>query len=152
LAVFTDGVLTGAYVVRAKGRFDGLEAYWGIAKEVRIRVGDLPDILIVETPQQYSRSPAPRSSIQVLEGVIGALVAVFAPCRTVPYFPREWKGQLPKAVAFTRILSRLTPTEMLVEPNLFVAVRYPTSMWGHVVDAVGVGLHHLGRFGSAPKF
>lgn len=151
LAIFTDGVLTGAHSIAVKERFEGPEAYWRIAREVLTRVGEsVPGTLVIETPQQYAMSPAPRGQVQALEGVVGALTAVFAPGGTsvVSYLPREWKGQLPKDVAFVRILSRLAPSELLVEPNLLAAVRHPASKWGHVADAVGIGLHHLGRLGT----
>lgn len=48
--------------------------------------------------------------------------------------PAHWKGQLPKKVAATRIekeMGRDFPTERLSN---------------HAVDAIGIGLWHLGRF------
>ena len=108
-----------------------------------------PAVVVIETPQQYPGSPAPRSQVQALEGVAGAIAAVFAPrgAAIVQYLPKQWKGQLPKAVAWRRILGRLAATEVAVAPALIDALAQPASKWGHAVDAVGIGLHYLGRFG-----
>lgn len=57
------------------------------------------------------------------------------------YLPQEWKGQLDKETCKARVISRLTPEELSrvgkAGPKL--------DTW----DAIGIGLHHLGRL--APK-
>ena len=149
MAGFTDGVLTMARSVKVQQKFSGLEAYSAMAQAILAACPVSPTAVVIETPQQYpGSSPAPRSQVQALEGVAGAIAAVFAPrgAAIVQYLPKQWKGQLPKEVAFRRILSRLSASEVVVEPNLFDVLAHPASKWGHVVDAVGIGLHHLGRF------
>ena len=150
LAIFTDGVLTTAVLVKAWEKLEGPEAYRTMAQAIQATVRDVPTAVAIETPQQYHGSPAPRSRVQALEGVVGAIAAVFAPYgpTVVHYLPREWKGQLPKPVAFQRVLGRLSVEELNVEPRLLDVKLAPTSQWGHVVDAVGIGLHHLGRLGT----
>lgn len=104
--------------------------------------------LIIEYPQQYARSPAPRESVQRLVGVVGSLVSQFQSktgglgLRVTTYKPREWKGQVPKDVMFRRITSKLSGDEIDRIPPL------SKTRLSHVYDAVGIGLYHLGRLGA----
>lgn len=67
------------------------------------------------------------------------------------YRPAEWKGQLPTGgkrgaadVVEARVRGRLGAEELRVlEAGLLNVAR---SLRHNVVDAVGIGLHHLGRF------
>lgn len=109
-----------------------------------LNVGNSFD-LVIEYPQQYARSPAPRESVQKLVGVIGSLVSQFHQAtgglgvKVSTYKPREWKGQVPKDVMFNRIISRLSETEFETLPPI------SRTRLSHVYDAIGIGLHHLGR-------
>ena len=62
------------------------------------------------------------------------------------YCPSEWKGQLPKDVCDRRVRSRLDAGEAAV---LDLACVRAGKLAHNVVDAVGIGLHHLGRL--APR-
>lgn len=113
-------------------------------------VGNIFD-LVIEYPQQYARSPAPRESVQRLVGVIGSLVSQFHQktgglgVKVTTYKPREWKGQVPKEVMQNRILKRLSDQEFDRIPKM------SRTRVSHVYDAIGIGLHHMGRLsGVAP--
>lgn len=54
--------------------------------------------------------------------------------------PSVWKGRLPKEVHQPRIMLTLTPEERLI-----VEAVKPASLAHNAVDAVGIGLFHLGR-------
>lgn len=55
--------------------------------------------------------------------------------------PRQWKGNVPKKIHQPRILKKLSPEELAVMPKRPRAKDYDHNM----VDAVGLGLFHLGR-------
>lgn len=66
------------------------------------------------------------------------------------YRPEEWKGQMPTGgkagvqvdVLGARVLSRLSPEEKTRIPDAGAKTH-------NVIDAIGIGLHHLGRL--APR-
>lgn len=97
-------------------------------------------ILVVEWPQIYaaSRSPGDPNDILGLAGVCSAVAALYPWQGHRAYLPREWKGTAPKSAIGKRVLARLTEFE-----------RRCIHDWGarthNVLDAVGLGLHHLGR-------
>jgi hypothetical protein len=66
----------------------------------------------------------------------------------VCYTPSAWKGQVPKSVHHARILAALSYEEQSRIPKL------PTSKLHNVLDAVALGLFHVGRVkrgGVRPK-
>lgn len=96
--------------------------------------------LIVEFPRIYPKGPRDRRSdpndLLDVAGVAGAVAALFENVLWV--FPQEWKGQVPKEVMNSRVKKRLTPEEL----------RRITSVGAldhNTLDAVGIGLHLLGR-------
>ena len=98
------------------------------------------DELVVEWPQVYKVSKGDPNDLLALAGVDAALAVEFY---QGPYFkmthykPREWKGTAPKEVFAKRILSRLTPDELLLIPSGYLA--------HNAIDAVGTGLYKLGK-------
>lgn len=105
------------------------------------------DQVVLEWPRVYwsrIRSGAARgdpNDLLPLAAVCGALAT-----RGVPhcYAPSEWKGQLPKDVCRGRVRARLNAAEREV---LDAAERAAGKSLAHnVADAVGLGLHHLGRW------
>lgn len=55
-------------------------------------------------------------------------------------YPQDWKGMVPKATHQPKILACLSPEELaLVEAVM------PPSLRHNVIDAVGIGLHDVGR-------
>ncbi len=109
-------------------------------------VGSLTGI-VFERPQIYraSKSKGDPNDLIGLAGVAMAVVGLFSQSLLVDvasYTPAEWCGALPKATRGSakasprakRILSRLSDRELALVPDQH-----------DVIDAVGVGLHRLGR-------
>lgn len=123
------------------------------------------DLIVVELPQIYARGQNktkgdPNKTCLPLAMVDGALAALFPYAQTHSYQPHSWKGTTEKPkrsydengkeavyVIKKRVVDRLTPAEQR------------TIEWGKnvertwdIADAIGVGLHHLGRFERARVF
>ena len=106
-----------------------------------------PTEIVVEWPPVYSpnqeRKGGPKSVI-ALAGVCGALAMTIG-CRCTSYLPADWTQQVPKNKAVkgakkspraVKILSRLTQSERVV----WDSIKYDDA-----IDAIGIGLWHLGR-------
>ena len=95
--------------------------------------------LAIEFPQIYQRgagkSKGNPNSLTPLAALAGLLMASFA--STAFYLPSEWKGQLTKQASHARIKERLTASE---------TGRVPPRLAHDGWDAIGIGLHYLGRF------
>lgn len=104
--------------------------------------------LVVEWPQIYAtriRSGESKGDPNDLLGLAAVDAAIAAHMWETPvgrYLPREWKGQLTKEACHHRILSRLDDGERQV---LAQACEEAGSLAHNVMDAVGIGLHHIGR-------
>ena len=162
VAVFEDGALQRAMSVRSSALpGDEVDACAAMARAVCEAVCDgqdgVPGVFVVEEPQQYPGSPVPRSAIQALDRVLGALGSDLRHeasadghgLSTHPYKPRAWKGQVPKPIMLRRILQRLTDDELRTAPHLISSLEAKSSIHHHAIDAVGVALHHLGRLRAA---
>jgi hypothetical protein len=157
VALFDDSALQRAFSVKTPRRPDNVgDPVAAMARAVCEAVCDgdvVPGVFVVEEPQQYPGSPVPRSAIQALDKVVGALGADLrhearaddAELVTHAYKPRQWKGQVDKGVMLRRVLKRLTDDELRRVPDLISSLERKSSVWHHAIDAVGVGLHHLGR-------
>lgn len=154
-ALFLDGKLCAAkYVRNPVKKGNDFNAVMGVADEVRdvAAVWGLehdpmalrPFRAVLEYPQVYtaSKSKGDNNDLLPLAAVDGAIVALLgAPATRV--LPREWKGTITKEAVEHRVISRLGPEEILVASAAF---RDAKSLAHNVVDAVGIGLHALGRF------
>lgn len=156
VAVFApDGTLRGAACVRerraAKDRTDPLVLAEHLAgyvlKFVRIYVagGDVARV-VAEWPRVYTRAKSKGDPNDLLP-----LSACSAACATAlkagevqSVHPDEWKGQAPtETVIAARVLDRLEVVEARVYAE---ALQVAGKTLGHnVTDAVGIGLHALGR-------
>lgn len=97
-------------------------------------LGDVRDLAVVcERMQLDGRTDRRRMQAVLDLAVVSGLVG---PCAL--YEPREWKGGVPKAIHQRRILDRLTSAER-------GRIASAGALTHNVVDAVGIGLHHLGR-------
>lgn len=143
VSVFSDGTLTRAgYVKNTEMKKRGPEAWRSMAREVSYWLGVIDiEILVVEVPQVYSAGQQkgdPDDLIQ-LAGVDGCIVGHIMPFFVKSYLPREWKGQCPKPIHNSRVMSKLTPEERKAieecAPNLM----------HNVIDGIGIGLYYLGR-------
>lgn len=157
-AVFSAGDLIACHRITVPvldGEEDGarwVRCAWLVAKWVSDLTIDTPTTVIFEKPQIYSWSKAKGDPNQLLGlAGVGAAVAMHYSARSAPSLfrilsptPAEWCGQIPKATKGSakesprakRILSRLKPGELALVPNQH-----------DVLDAVGLGLHALGRLG-----
>jgi len=95
--------------------------------------------LAVEWPRIYTAGKL-QGDPNDLAGLVGVDCAL-AGILSIPvkrYFPDEWKGQTPKDVMNARVLERLTEAEK-------TRITSPPSLLHNVLDAIGIGLHDLGR-------
>lgn len=103
------------------------------------------DTIVVELMQVYERGKSKGDPADLLElaAIAGAVCALSPATVRRAYLPREHKGQVPKEIIHKRALSRLDLEEA-------AAIVYPRALktLGHnVLDAVAMGLFHLGRLG-----
>lgn len=98
--------------------------------------------IAVEVPQVYQGRVAGTDQNDLIDLAIRAGWAqVMAQDKVTEYWPSQWKGQLPKKVCNRRTLAVLSPSELAVVENCGVA----KSKKHNILDAVGIGLKHLGR-------
>lgn len=95
---------------------------------------------VVELPIYHTegKSKVPPSSLITLGFSAGRLV----PCQSLEVetiWPVTWKGSLPDEILYARIMSVLTEKEKALIPKL------GQSLLHNVLDAIGIGLHVLGR-------
>ena len=96
-----------------------------------------PTLAIYEWPQVYENSPANPNDLVGLAAVGAAFATASRAGEQLTVLPREWKGSIDGDTMVERIKARLTPVEQAL---------LPTGRLAHnAIDAVGIGLHHLGR-------
>lgn len=105
-----------------------------------------PARLIGERPQVYAsgKSKADPNDLITLALKMGAFfgVAEMHGAQHHAFEPAAWKRQLPKHVAALRIKERLTYQECEAVRNLNALSK---TMVHNAIDAIGIGLHFLGR-------
>lgn len=155
VALFVDGALVAAYSVKCPpaARSDGTAGKaLAIARAIcswALSHGPAPDELVVEWPviRAAGKSPADPNDLPGLAGVamaVAGMLDTIGSVRLTAYKPEEWAqlsksrdpGEAWSSQRGARIASRLTPAELARVPAQHDAV-----------DAVGLGLHHLGRLG-----
>lgn len=146
-ATFDDGILTRAwYVVNPIAKGDDVETCLTMAGAVwRTTTGSaIPGVfthVAIEWPRVYTRDKSKGDPNDLLPLVaVGATVVVLLKATGVRYYPHEWKGQLTKDACHARVRARLSVAER-------ETIEMPRAVGlGHnVLDAVGIGLHHVGR-------
>lgn len=150
-AVFRDGVLHNCAFVENESdndrrRADPVFAASRMAGSV-LRQFKAVDKVIVEFPRIYQRaagkSKGDPNDLTPLCAVGGALAGVFIDTEVWSVAPSEWKGQATKEAMTTRILGRLSIYEQeILDERLSTVAK---SLRHNVIDAVGIGLHALGR-------
>jgi hypothetical protein len=120
-------MMAGA-VAEWSGPVDHLALEWPRVYATRIRAG------------QSSGDPNDLLGLAAVDTAIVALLD--AP--STSYCPSEWKGTVEKSVMGARIIGRLSANEAALVMSIT-----PASKRHNAVDAVGVGLFHLGRL--APR-
>jgi hypothetical protein len=108
------------------------------------------DELVIEHPVIYPRSKASPNNIVTLAITAGRMAQRVNAREETWYTPRAWKGQVRKTkriedyIIYRRVIHNLSDSE-----NLTLAWVLGIVLKAHehdVVDAVGLGLHHLARF------
>jgi len=96
-------------------------------------------LLAIELPQVYvtSRAKGDPNDLINLAVLVGALAQTFREPQL--FKPFEWKRNTPKPVMEGRILKRLSASE---KTRIVLPIK---SLAHNVIDAIGIGLHALGR-------
>jgi hypothetical protein len=120
------------------------EAIWDerLLFSVRLVQGDTAaptDLAVIEKPQVYApgHTRARSSDIVDLAIAAGRISKTFP--RTEWVRPAQWKGQVPKRIHHERVRSAMT------EHELSLLLRLTGGELKHIMDAIGIGLVHLGR-------
>lgn len=99
--------------------------------------------LVIEIPQVYRASKSKGDPNDLIKVAVQAGQwierARLYGASVYRQLPQEWKGQVPKETHHKRILAVLNPTELARLPKL------PKSDAHNMLDAIGLGLFHLGR-------
>ena len=160
VAVFAQGTLVDAGLVkntfRRGGGLDAIHEMVGLVTR-RVREGGPFDRVVVEVPQIYmigkgKGDPNDLLALAQIGACVGWALRAVGPKgnnEVVQVRPAEWKAQMDKDVCRRRILGthgvpgRLDELEM---ERLAPALEEAGAKDHNVVDAVGIGLHSLGRF------
>lgn len=151
VAAFEKGALVYAALIKnTERKARGPQAWWAMAEEVATtrHAGSpiflIPDVYVVEVPQVYrfGKSKGDPDDLIQLAGVGGAIGARLQALEAHGYYPRQWKGQVPKDVMAARIESYLNAAELSAIAKCAPSLRH------NVLDAIGIGLYHLGRMGG----
>lgn len=97
--------------------------------------------LLCEFPRIYPGSGQQKGDLNDLlnvAAVVGLCEGLNGDERCARVFPSQWKGQVPKKIMTARILSKLSD----VERSRIIRVGAKDH---NTIDAVGIGLWHLGR-------
>ena len=143
LSFFYEGQLKSTKKVSNPiGKARGPEAWISMGQACLDEIGGLQHAhMVVEIPQVYAqgKQKGDQDDITQLSGIVGAVVMALNPATVSHYYPREWKGQLPKETCGDRVLLTLSEGE-----------RFNVGQYGalqhNILDAIGIGLKHLGRF------
>ncbi len=153
VALFRGGRLEACdYLKNPVLKGDDVDAVLGMADEVvkwrRLHCPLVVPEFVFEHPRVYtiSKSKGDPNDLMPLVGVAYACAGYIAGHKSVRVFPATWKGQLTKEACEARIRSRLDTAELAV---LDATVHRVGAKAHNAVDAVGIGLHAVGRF--APK-
>lgn len=138
LAVFDRGVLIKATHVLSPNESDrGAKAWVDMSKEVLRLSPEKVSCLVIERMKHRKYGP-PVDDILEVNGVVGAVARIYAECELVSPYPHEWKGSVPKKIHNNRVYNKLTADEK-------AAITTNKTYWDDTIDAVGLGLWHLGR-------
>lgn len=116
--------------------------------------GPIVDEVLVEVPQFYTRekSKGDPNNLAPLWGIAGAFGAVFHTATPTDYRPREWKATVAPDIMMARIWRAMTAQEVGTfcegtKWSLDKGNPKKKDKAGDALDAVGIGLFHLGRIG-----
>jgi hypothetical protein len=129
---------------------------WAMRQEIK------PRVLVLEWPQIYraAKSKGDPNDLPGLAGVGMAVAGILAmgvaqlnlTLEVVSYTPAEWAGQLPKSVRVSGFLA--SPRTRRIKSRLSEAeIETVATISSHdAFDAIGLGLHALGRLEPVRNF
>lgn len=143
VALFKSKRLQSAWLARTKG--DWAEMARAVYFSVQARMGphrlDEISTIVIERPQVYvaSRSKGDPNDLITLALIAGRVTGYFPKAAAIDRKPAQWKGQVPKEIQIERTRQKLSPAEKeRIEKT-------PKSLEHNVLDAIGIGLRHVGR-------
>ena len=101
-------------------------------------------VAVVELMTAWPRDRRSQPQDLIAVATVGAAVGAVWARRLVFVRPDQWKGQVPKTVTQHRVRDALNARERAVLQG--VLDRVPRGQWHDIYDAVGIGLHHQGRY------
>jgi len=145
-ALWKDGQLVDVAIIRTQATQPTLApATWRyITHQMHLWVGvRAPSLMASERPVHHKGSgrKSDPETLLALAMLVGALATSY-PCHTQLKTKAQWAGTAPKEIVCQRVLARLTPAEA---QTLHDTYNGPPHLLHNVLDAVGVGLHALGR-------
>lgn len=143
LAVFDGGRLVRAGLLRNPEQSKrGAGAWYSMAIKAKAFVQWdlllLVDVFVTEE-MVVRKGGAYSSDLLQLNGVAGMVGGILDPMEAYSYTPEQWKKQVPKSIHNRRTLAKLSPQERL---NILDC---PDHLMHNIIDAVGLGLFHIGR-------
>nr|BDT33744.1 hypothetical protein MFMH1_34130 [Myxococcus sp. MH1] len=131
---------------------DGVSAFVSSFLEPYRAAGEVISITLAsECPQVYTagKSKGDPNDLIELAGVVGRVAGSLKATSERSYLPREWKGTLDADVMIERIKARLAE-----RPHEYLRVQLPRAQDKHhnVWDAIGIGLHVVGRLAPRKVF
>ncbi len=157
VALFRDGVLRACARVKstANSTNDPGQRWVTMAREIVHwsrgdvdRPGGTPSVFVFERPQVYragrgGKNPNDLFGLAGVAGAVAALLAHDAHIEIRTYTPAEWIGQIPKTKTVAGALTSVRARRILGPLSLAEHALVPAQH--DAVDAVGIGLHSLGR-------
>ena len=97
--------------------------------------------ICIEVPVKYATRRSTHKDVDRMLKVIAEIERAYPSSKVSKCTPFQWKGNTPKEIQASRILSALTKTE-------HDAITWPKKSLRHnVIDAIGIGLWRLERLG-----
>lgn len=131
--------LAGAALARGKKSDETVRAALHFVMEFEV----FPSEIRVEVPQVYVKGKGDPNDLIDITYVAGQFSGAFISADDIVIScvrPRAWKGQVNPDAMIERIKGRLSPEEMMR-----VEIPRAKSLAHNIFDAVGIGLHRLGR-------
>lgn len=130
-------------VGKARGPEAWLSMGQAVANNIQLFTYARKAHFVTEIPQVYNagKQKGDQDDITQLSGIVGAVVMALNPASVSHYYPREWKGQLPKETCGDRVLLTLSESERM-NVGKYGALQH------NILDAIGIGLKYLGRFNA----
>ncbi len=100
-------------------------------------------LVLVEHPRWYPHDHTDVNDLLDLAVLVGEIKRHYEAmgCTVKLVWPRSWKGNVPKDVTNRRTVAALDPVEVALMPRRPRAKDFDHNM----LDAIGLGLHELGR-------